>query len=283
MGFEGGNATPDVISEMPGPNYVKKKHLGQIKYEDLILKVDASMSKVFYQWVKDTVEQRYLRKNGAIIVADYNYRELSRIEFFNGLISEVTFPALDATSRDRTYLQVKITPATTRFTRAGSTAQGKPYTATAAQTHKLWLPSNYRLKIDGLDNATPWTHKISALTFKMPVVAAKIGDRPDSSRVPAGFEVSNLTAWVASSHSESLYQWFENFVIRGNSADNMEKSGTLEYFDPTLKEVLFRLTFDHLGIFKLSSEMPVSGSSTLPQDKAEMYVENIRFDFSAPW
>lgn len=93
----------------------------------------------------------------------------------------------------------------------------------------------------------------------------------------------NLTAWVAATNSEPLYQWFENFVLKGNNADNMEKTGTLEYFDPTLKEVLFKLTFDHLGIFKLTRDMSGVASGGLAYDKAEMYMENFRFDYAPSW
>jgi hypothetical protein len=276
---EGGNVTADVVVEAIGPTYVKKKRLGSIKVEDITLSAGANMSKAFYQWIKDTAEQRYVRKNGAIVMTDYKNQEMSRIDFFNGLISEVTFPAADGASKDPAYLQVKITPESVRSSRSS----GKAYQS-MQKAQKNWLSSNYRFKIDGLDAATVGrTYKTSAPTIKIKMAGESVGEQRVKVPTPAGVEISNLTAWVAAATSEPLYQWFENFVLKGNNADNMERTGTLEYFDPTLKEVLFRLTFDHLGIFKLTRDMSGVAGGGLLLDKAEMYIENIRIDYAAPW
>ena len=277
---EGGNATADVVTMAVGPTNVTKKHLSPPKFEAITLNVGANMSKAFYQWIKDTAEQpqRYLRKNGAIVVADYNLKEVSRLEFFDGLISEVTFPAADGASKDPAYLQVKITPEVVR----GSRSSGKVYQS-MQKAQKAWISSNYLFRIDGLDAATLRTYKTSAPTIKLKSALDSVGEQRVSVKTPAGWEISNLTAWVAASHSEPFYQWFENFVLKGNNGDNMERTGTLEYFDPPLKEVLFRLTFDHMGIFKLTRDSSGVAAGGLAHDKAEMYVENIRFDYAASW
>jgi len=47
---------------------------------------------------------------------------------------------------------------------------------------------------------------------------------------------------------------------RGNNSDNLEKTGKLEYLTPDLKEVLFTLTFNHLGIYQLASEETTTGT-----------------------
>ncbi len=278
---EGGNAVGEVVTEILGPTKVPKKRLASIKFEDIILQSGANMSKAFYQWVKDTVEQRYPRKNGAIVLTDYNFKEVSRLDFFNGLISEVIFPAADGASKEAARLQVKITPEAIRSSRS----PGKAYPAAQSmQKQKNWLSSNYRFRIDGLDAATVGrTAKISPPTFKMKIKVDYIGEKRAYAATPAGLEISNLTAWVAATHSEPLHQWFDSFVLKGNNADNMEKPGTLEYFDPSLKEVLFKLTFDHLGIFKLTRDMSSAAGSGIAYDKAEMYVENIRFDYAPSW
>jgi phage tail-like protein len=278
---EGGNASGEVISESVGPDYFNKKRLSGLKYEDITLNVGANMSRAFYQWIKETAERRFPRKNGAVIVTNIDHKEVSRIDFSAGLITEVTFPAADGNSKDPAYLQVKITPQAIRSSRSS----GKAYpTQSMQKTQKNWLPSHYRFRIDGLDAATVGrTYKTSAPTLKVKFKTESIGEQRDSMKTPAVWEISNLTAWVAATHSEPLYQWFENFVLKGNNADNMEKTGTLEYFDPSGKEVLFKLTFDHMGIFRLTRDMSSVAGGGLLHDKAEMYIENIRFDYAASW
>ena len=72
-------------------------------------------------------------------------------------------------------------------------------------------------------------------------------------------------------------------VIKGNNGDDKEKGGTLEYLTPNLQEVLFTLTFQHLGIFKLTPEKVESGSENIRRLKAEMYCEDIQFDYKSSW
>jgi hypothetical protein len=43
------------------------------------------------------------------------------------------------------------------------------------------------------------------------------------------------------------------------------------------------LTFQHLGIFKLTPDKVESGNEQIRRVKAEMYCENITFDYKASW
>lgn len=129
---EGGNVKVEVINEPAGPSYFIKKHVGQPRCEGIILNAGANMSRAFYQWIKDTIELKSPRKNGAIIMVDYNFREMSRTEFFSGLISGVTFPAPDAASKDPARLQVKIAPEVCRSSRS----PGKVYPMQSMQKQK---------------------------------------------------------------------------------------------------------------------------------------------------
>lgn len=279
---EGGSPSSAVIIEPMGPNYIIKKHLGQPRYEDIVINVGPHMSKHIYEWIKDTITQRYQPKNGAIVLLDQHYRELSRLEFFNALITEVTFPILDASSRDLAYLQVKISPSFTRSRRyAGSAPVAYAHAQTAAQqqrSSKKWSSSNYRFTIACLENAARGIHKISALTYKIQFQAQVPGGARDAQPY-VGYDLSNITVWVAGNHAEPFYQWFDDFVVKGNNADNMERTATLEYFDARLSEVLFKLTLSHVGIYKMSAEKATADSFQL--HKAELYIENI-FNFEYP-
>jgi len=145
----GGNATSDVIEEKVGTDHVVKKHLAGVKYEDIVIDCGAGMSKSFYSWISDTFDFKFARKDGSLVTTDYNFNEVSRLNFFHALIREIAFPKLDASSKDAAKLTVKFAPEYTRF----ATGSGK---APSLQKHdssvqKKWLPSNFRLTIDGVD------------------------------------------------------------------------------------------------------------------------------------
>jgi hypothetical protein len=58
------------------------------------------MSRKFYDWIQKSISYDHERKNGALIVADYDFKETTTLEFQQGLLTEIGFPALDAASKD---------------------------------------------------------------------------------------------------------------------------------------------------------------------------------------
>lgn len=281
---EGGHAVADVVNEKLGPDSIVKKHIAGVKYEDLSVTCGTGMSKGFYEWIKASFDHNYTRKNGAIIAADYNYKEHSRLTFFNALITEVGMPALDAASKDAAKMTLKFAPEYTRTTTTtgGPSVAGGKYGINAG-IQKKWLPANFRLKIDGLDEACTRVNKIEALVVKQKVIEHAVGELRDYEKEPAHLEIPNLVITFPESHSKQFYDWHESFVIKGQNGDDKEKGGTLEYLTPALDQVLFTLTFDHLGIFKLTPEKVESGSENIRRLKAEMYCENIKFQYNQAW
>ena len=279
---EGGHATSDVVVEKLGADHIQRKHIAGVKYEDITVNCGTGMSKGFYQWIKDSFDHKYSRKNGAVIAADYDYKEHSRLNFYNALITEIGFPALDAASKDPAKMSIKFSPEYTRTatTTGGASVTGGKYKNDQA-VQKKWLPSNFRLKIDGLD-CTRVT-KIEAITVKQKVIDNAVGELRDFEREPAYLEIPNLVVTLAESHAKEFYDWHEDFVIKGNNGDQKEKGGTLEFLTPNLQETLFTITFNHLGLFKLTPEKVESGSEQIRRVKAEMYVEEMSFDYKSAW
>lgn len=274
-GVEGGNAVSEVVVEQPGPDHIQRKHIAAVKYEDITLSFGTGMSKPFYDWIASTLSSQPTRKNGAIIAADYDLREVSRLEFTNALISEIGFPALDAGSKDAAKMTLKFAPEYTRRFKG----RGSKLAAPVSGKQKTWLPANFRLRIDGLEGPTSRVNKIEALVVKQKILEDSIGDGRDYEKEPASLEIPNLVFTTAEAYADDLYAWHEDFVINGNNGQDKEKSGTLEYLSPDLKQVLFKLEFKNLGIFKLTPEKAEAGSEQIRRVKAELYVEEMKFSY----
>jgi hypothetical protein len=114
-GFEGGDATGDLVEEPVGRGGLVRKHIAGVKY----------------------------RRGGSIDM--HGRSSTTRLVFTDALISEIGMPALDAASKDAATMTVKLSPSTTRRETGGAAA--KP----AVSRQKTWLPSNFRLEIAGLD------------------------------------------------------------------------------------------------------------------------------------
>jgi hypothetical protein len=138
---------------------------------------------------------------------------------------------------------------------------------------KKWLPSNFRLQIDGLDCRR--VNKIEAITVKFVSAGNPVGVERAGAGVPPRLQASNLLVTIAETDAPAFYKWHEDFVIK--AAGNKERGGTLAYLTPDLKEAIFTLTFLGLGILKLTPEKVEAGSENIRRVKAEMYCRDVAF------
>jgi phage tail-like protein len=278
---DGGHAVGDVITEKLGADHLQKKHLGNVKYEDISFKCGTGMSKALYQWIQTGFNQTHIkagRKDGAVIVANYDYEEIERLNFFHAMISEFGMPALDAASKDAAKMSLKFSP---EYTRKQTGGGGKIKANIDTKKQKMWTCANFRLRIDAInENDIKRVNKIEALTVKQKITEHAMGEFRDYEKEPIGVEVPNLVLTVADSHAKDFYDWHEKFVIKGECGEEAERGGSLEYLTPDLKTTLFTLKFFHLGIFKISPEKVESGQESIRRAKVEMYCEDIQFDFN---
>ena len=263
----GGGVTADVVNEKIGPDLIVHKHLAGVKYEDITINCGTGMSKGFYAWLAGTLDRNFPRMNGAIVGGDYN-SEHERMNFYKALISEITFPALDAGSKDAAKMTVKISPEYTQWVVGQKTAFA--FDAGTKGGQKKWLPSNFALHIDGLDCTR--VQAIDPLTVRQVVAEYQPGEIRDYGSQPDQLNVPDLAVTMADTDAGTFHAWLDDFVIKGNNGPGAEKRGTLEYRSPT-QEVYFTLTFKNLGIIKLT-RLPL-GADKVRRVRAEMYCEQI--------
>ncbi|HNN92537.1 MAG TPA: phage tail protein [Pseudomonadota bacterium] len=275
---DGGHAVADVVEEKMGSDHLTRKHLGNVQYDEVTFKCGTGMSKGVYEWIKTGFDQSSNtrgRENGAVLFADYDQSEIARLTFQHALLSEYTLPALDAGSKDAAMMTIKFKPETARKERGKGTKITMPANAAA---QKKWLPSNFKLEIDGMN--CDRVSKIEALTVKQKIVVDAVGQRREYELVPANVAVPNLEITISEAYADDWYKWHEDFVILGRCDEKYEKRGTLYYLAPDTEQRLFTLTFFNLGIFKIAPEKVEAGAESVRRVKISMYCEDIKFDYS---
>ncbi len=252
----GGSIYAEFATEKIGIDHLARKHLAGVKYEDIALEVGVGMSARFYDWIKESLQPGKLsRKDGTIYVCDYDYHPRGSLAFTHALISEVSFPALDAASKNAAKLTVKLAPELIRSSRTPPKA------------------------IDGLD--CTHVNKIGPLVARQAVVERAVGELRDYEREPSHWDFGNLTVTLPESHAEGWHQWHEDFVIKGENDEGKEKNGSLVYLAPDLKTELFRVKLSHLGIFRLHEDAGEAGSEQIHRIEAEMYCEQMELQSHA--
>jgi T4-like virus tail tube protein gp19 len=275
LSVEGGHATAPVINERPGPDKIVHKHIGPVQFEDITIVCGTGMSKGFYEWIKAALDRKPARLDGAIHYCDYDGNIVSTLEWQKGLISEVGFPASDAAAKEQALMTIRIAPKSTRQKKASGKIDLSKY---ASVKQQRWLSSNFRLSIQGCEEACKRVNRIDAFSIKQQILDYPSGEQRDYEKEPGNLEVPNLVLTMAESHADEFYNWHRSFVIEGRSGQDQEKTGLLEYLSQDLKSVLLTLNFAGLGIFKLTPEKVEAGSENIRRIKAEMYCESIQFN-----
>lgn len=268
---EGGGASANILETLDSGLVVRKDVAG-VHYEALSLEVGLGMSPEFYKWVGAFANRDFTRKNGALILADFNYNEVARREFAEAIITEVGFPALDGASKDPAFLTVKVQPEFSEF----NIGKGGKVQPPASVKAKNWLASGFRVAIEGLEEATKRVSKVDAFAVKLKTVDDIGETRFDPTMY---LDISNIVLTVPMADSQPFFDWFEDFVIMGNSSPESEKSGAILCLAPNGKTEILRVNLSQVGIVSIGESKKGASSDAIKRFDVELYVEEIEFDF----
>lgn len=263
------------MTEKVGPDQVAKKHLGGVKYESISVTTGLDF-KPLNDWIAATMKGSNQRKSGSILEADYNYTVRGEREFANALITGVTFPAFDASSKEAGFITVQITPEYTRLKAGSGTLQKGPV---AGKQQKNWTPANFRFEMDGLDGTK--VSRIESFTVGQQVAENPVGEQRDYQKEPARLEFPNLKVTLASTTAQTWEAWRDDFVVNGNAGDDREKNGAIVFLDQ-VKSELGRLNLYNCGIFRLAPVKMEAGSEATSRTVADLYCERMEYVTKSP-
>ena len=277
---DGGDTIAQVITYRSGSEPVAHKQIGNVKYEDFALLTNFDIELPYAQWIVDMPNFQVTRKNGAVVVGDFNFAVRSRREFQQALISEITIPMLDASSKDLGYFTIGVTPE-----HASDGSLKGSISKKSQNVQKRWQIQNFRLEIDGLDCTR--VNKIDSFTIKQKIVENRLGESRDVGIVAESVEFPDLAVQFGATSLPSWQKWFDDFVVKGNSSDSDEKSGRIVFLAPDLKTELGVLQFHHVGIYALDPDNEPDSAGALGESlaraRALLYVEQMNFTKFGPY
>ena len=271
---EGGDAVGVVVEEGPKSVAFTKKHIGQVKYDAVELSFGFDMTPEIYKWIEASWKQNYSRKDGSVVVTDPSFQAVSAREFYHALVTEVTIPDLDASSKDAAHLTLKFVPEYTRDIKAS----GK-VTAPKRPAQKQFVASNFRFELDGLPAAR--VSKIDSFTVKQPVVVDDIGSTRDAPAEPGRIDFPNLRVTISELDAGPWTDWAQDFLVKGNNDDAHEKSGAIVFLSPNRKTELARILLHNVGIFALRRAAAPAGTQ-VAHVVADLYCERMDFAVGKP-
>jgi T4-like virus tail tube protein gp19 len=274
---EGGGAKAEVLTYNMGSNADQWKQLGSPRYEDVKMQVGMAMSKTFYDWIAAFFAGKVIRKNGAILAADFHYMERARREISDVLISEVTIPKFDASDRSPCYMGVTLVPERVRF----APGTMRPLTPTiAASTQKLWTPNRFEFVIGAFPQATRRVTKIDSFTIKQQILEYRSGNQLDSVRVPSRVAFPNLTFYLPEADARPIASHFTRRVIDGKPAPATRIDGAITALDSSGLP-LCTIALYGIDVAAFGPDKSDSTSQDIKQVKVDITVERMEFAYSS--
>ncbi|GEM_PF-3662977 len=175
----------------------------------------------FYQWITDSLDHPdrpdTTVRSGVIIASDRDYKEIKRFTFKSARLTEATFPAQEANSREQAYLKITFSPQTSEVNKkfAGATITS-PTNARGRQT-------DFHVTIPGLMDFSQNIRKVKLLTIQFQ---------------PGGVVLPHFVVDVPPSSASAFTAW--------HAQANATKNGTLNYLDLTSSKALVSLEFHGL-------------------------------------
>lgn len=261
----GGAVTADVVSAHGG-GYYDEKHLGEVRYEPVTLRLDLSLAHAVYDWITATWTGKAQRHDASIVAVSAQLKAISERTFSRALLTEATIPAADAAAKEAAFLAVKLAPEEVRTAKGSGAAVKAP-----VSKQKAFLPSNFKLAIDKLDCSK--VSKIDSFTVKQTTAPEAGGDVRVARRAPSRVEFPNLRISLAESSAQTWNAWLEDFVVKGNNDSTKERNGTLSFLTPDHTSTLLEVKLFNLGIFRLAAE--AGGAEHIARLQADLYCERM--------
>ena len=272
--IDGGYVKSSLVDEPIGPENHRIKHTSTVDIDPFSVEFGISGANDVLKWIQASWRKEFGRRNGQITHADFNGNQQVEHEFYDALITETTFPSLDGGSKDAAYLKIKLQPekVITKIAPSNTKISGN----TGAK-QKLWMCSGFRLNIDGLDDLK-YANKIDSFTIKQGVKKMYTGVDRLPQIEPTKIEFPSISGTIAVTYADSLFKWYDTYVVRGESDAKAQKSGSLEFLSTDRGKTLFRINLFEVGIHGLSIMQSSAGADGIKRAKFELYVGRMDLD-----
>jgi hypothetical protein len=279
---DGGFARAQVADDPAGGNNRRVKHIATVEVDPVSIEIGLTGASEVLSWIQGSWNRQWSRRNGEISHANFDLFETYRHEFFDALITEASFPALDAASKDGGFLKFKFQPETIKTKKmpggeAGSSGTKVRGTVGAQVKQKNWSPSAFRFRLDGLDELMH-VNKIEAFTITQTVKKLYTGADRFPQIEPTAIKFPNLTATIPLQFAGGVLDWHEEYIRDGAKDRPSQKSGAIEFLATDRKSTLFSINLYEVGIAYAGIEASTSGSDQVKRVKFELFVHRMELD-----
>jgi T4-like virus tail tube protein gp19 len=274
--IDGGWASAALIEEAIGGDLHKIQSTGPADIDPFTIEFGLAGALPVLKWIQDSWTKNWNRRNGQITHANFDLFAVFEHHFYDALVEETTFPALDGGSNEAAYLKVKIQPERVLTKPTDQPTQRVSQQSTATK-QKMWLANSFRFTIDGMDDMQ-YTNKIESFTIKQGVKKTWTGVDRFPTLTPTSVKFPNISGTISAAYAKQLLEWHHKSVVKGAKDPSVQKSGSLEFLTPDKKTTAFRINMYHIGIVKAGMQQSTANQDQIKRVKFELHVGRMELD-----
>jgi hypothetical protein len=280
--IEGGWSNAVISDDAVGPDATHVKQISNVEIEPITVEFGLGGACDLLAWIAgswDRTDKR--RRTGQITHADFDMRTMFEHDFYDAVLTDTTFPALDGSSREAGYLTCKLQPGWVE-TRALPTP-GPQISGNQSPSQKKWTPAAFRIRVDGIEDMKYVNH-LDSFTVTTQLKKLPTGPSRFPQLVPINTKFPNLTGTLALANASKLLQWHKDYIgskegtFRPDPAAQL--SGAIEYLAPDRDQVLFRIKLTEVGLVSLRVAPSKANEEQIKRVKFELYVHKMEIDRS---
>lgn len=265
--FDGLQMEADIVTNDLGPENIQKKRVANIRWTPANATIGIGMSKTMYSIIQRAFEAQQKPFDGALHVADVDYKIQSSLNFTGAIMTSVTFPKMDGSSKDAAYFDLEWEAETVRWVKGDSSDIRRP---TAPE--QKWLCSNFRFEMGSLPCNR--VAMIDSFTWKAGVVRDSIGE---PTKRPAKVTVPNIKVEISMADYDAWFQAAKKWFVDGYHEEKDEMSGAIVFLAPDMKTEIGRVTLENCGFAKFTRGTFEANSEKIARFSCEFYVEDMEF------
>ena len=247
---------------------------GKPSYDDITVTVGMAMSPAFWKWIKASLDNKPERRTGALVGYDFNNLERSRRTFYGALISQVKFPALDATNKTTATISVTISPERLEFKKGDNSKLKQETAPDETPKQKRWLTSNFRFELDRFKgDESMHTLSVDSFTVKQNIIQQNIGYELESRKAVGRLELPQIVVSFPEHKGHEWIKWYEQAIVKGNRKDQTT-TGVLTYYSTDRKE-LMRLEMAGVSLASIEVDKYDSKKDSIANITATLNIESM--------
>ncbi|HKC37682.1 MAG TPA: hypothetical protein VKB95_16510, partial [Chitinophagaceae bacterium] len=181
----------------------------------------SSISSSLADWMNAFINGDPFKKSGNMVAADNNTKANSLLDFNDAMITEISFPELNAKNKNTpAMITLKFKPEEISFKNETdkTTQPAKP------GNKKQWMPANFEIDLSGL--SCKGVFKTEGFKITQKITEKMIGDVRKPVNIPGKLEYPNITFYIPAADSKPWMDWYKNF-----NKSNNTRTGYLKYMN----------------------------------------------------